>query len=210
MNAAVRLAGRLYDRYLYHRVLGRYGWEPAILDQPDPCWYDARSLDDLGEFTARWLEGRIARQPGYGGPVDTDEELAPGMTAALAAVNRAGYVTTNSQAGSARYDMTADVHGFTHPGVTWPHRLADRFDVTVWIEPPPTLTDDEADAVALAWQTNHGGYPGMDAEEIDVWFRDCHPDALTAAHTAWQVTVWDPRPDCNDLWPALAEAVTGR
>ncbi len=207
MNGALRLARRVYDRTLYHRVLGRYGWEPPIFDQPDACWADARTLDDLGELTARWLEGAVARQPGYGGPVDTDEVLAPGMTAILAACNRAGYVTTNSQAGSARYDMTADVHGFTYPGATWPQLLPDRFDVTVWTEPPPVLDDAEAEAAAIAWQANHSGYPGMDAEDIDVWFSDCHPDALAAAHGAWQVTVWDPTPDSNDLWPALAAAL---
>lgn len=205
MNVALRLAGRLYDRYLYHRILWRYGWEPAILDQPDPAWTDCRTLDDLGECTALWLEGRIARMPAYGGPVDYDD-FVPGAVAILAAVNRAGYVTTNSQPGTARYGTTADVHGFTYPGATWPRLLADRFDVTVWTS-PPALEGAEAEAAVHAWQENHSGYPGMDAEEIDVWFRDCHPDALWSAFTAWQVTIWDPTPACNDLWPALAEAV---
>jgi hypothetical protein len=61
-------------------------------------WRAARTLADLGELTAQWLEGKIASiptvMPGCG-PGEESAELIP----VLAACNRAGYVTTTSQPG---------------------------------------------------------------------------------------------------------------
>jgi len=57
------------------------------------AWSSARTLTDLGELTAQWLEGSLATLAGgayRGGP---DEETGP-LVPVLAALNRAGYVTT--------------------------------------------------------------------------------------------------------------------
>lgn len=62
-------------------------------------WRDADSLAAIGELTARWLEGTLAYQP-----EDFSTEPAPEtrpVVPVLAALNRAGYVTTNSQPGAA-------------------------------------------------------------------------------------------------------------
>lgn len=73
----------------------------------------ARTLADLGELTARWLEGKIKSLPtvipGYG-PDEETTKLIP----VLAAVNRAGYVTDFSQPGEAerRWTQRAAVSGF--------------------------------------------------------------------------------------------------
>lgn len=62
------------------------------------AWEQARTLADLGTLMARWLTGDLKSQPGYepgcGPEAETRELLAP-----LAAANRAGYVTTDSQPG---------------------------------------------------------------------------------------------------------------
>jgi hypothetical protein len=61
-------------------------------------WRSATTLHDLGACTASWLLGEIASQPGYApgyGPDEETEHLVP----VLAAVNRLGYVTDNSQPG---------------------------------------------------------------------------------------------------------------
>ena len=43
------------------------------------AWRSARTLADLGELTARWLEGTVASVPGYCGPPDRgDEGAGPG------------------------------------------------------------------------------------------------------------------------------------
>ncbi len=61
-------------------------------------WRAARTLADLGELTAQWLEGKIASIPAVVpgcGPGEETAELIP----VLAACNRAGYVTTVSRPG---------------------------------------------------------------------------------------------------------------
>ncbi|MDQ3275031.1 MAG: hypothetical protein M3Q39_08390 [Actinomycetota bacterium] len=84
------------------------------------AWYRARSLADLGELTARWLEGGIGSRPGYQprcGPDVETRRLIP----TLAALNRGGYLTNSSQPGEAPtvgYDgrlwsQRAAVSGFT-------------------------------------------------------------------------------------------------
>ena len=56
--------------------------------KPDAAlWMEARTLADLGELMAQWLEGRIRYQPGYGGPPDPE---TTDLIADLAALNRAG------------------------------------------------------------------------------------------------------------------------
>ncbi len=80
-------------------------------------WAAARSLADLGELTALWLDGSIASQPGYYGPCDVDEDDAPGLTDTLILLNRAGYVTFGSQAGydGAPWQQLAAVEGLAAP-----------------------------------------------------------------------------------------------
>ncbi len=60
------------------------------------AWEAARTLDDLGELTARWLEGTIASQPGYEPGCGPDPETAA-LIPVVARCNRAGYVTCGSQ-----------------------------------------------------------------------------------------------------------------
>jgi hypothetical protein len=77
-------------------------------------WHAGRTIADLGELTAQWLEGSIASGPWYGGrPEDETTPLIP----VLAAVNRAGFVTDFSQPGEKLDEdgcaQRASVGGFT-------------------------------------------------------------------------------------------------
>jgi hypothetical protein len=77
-------------------------------------WQRAESVQDLCDLTVRWLRGEIPSQPGYYGPVDVDEDDAPGLTDALMALNRIGFWSRTSQAG-------ADGEGTTaRTGPNWP------------------------------------------------------------------------------------------
>ncbi len=61
------------------------------------AWGGARTLSDLGELTAQWLEGELSGGPWQDGPFDNETHpLVP----VLARLNRAGLVTTNSQPGT--------------------------------------------------------------------------------------------------------------
>lgn len=46
------------------------------------AWQAARSLADLGELTARWLDGELKETPGHLGPPDPETtELVPTLAA---------------------------------------------------------------------------------------------------------------------------------
>jgi hypothetical protein len=99
--------------------------DPGTVNREDlRRWQDARTLADLGELTAQWIEGKISSQPGYHGTTDIE---SPDMVPVLAAVNRAGYMTIQSQQGSdgpgcdgAHWVQRAAVEGFAS------HELAQR------------------------------------------------------------------------------------
>lgn len=61
-------------------------------------WESARTLGDLGELMALWLEGKLGSRPGYGARFGPDEETAA-LVPVLAACCRAGFVTEQSQPG---------------------------------------------------------------------------------------------------------------
>lgn len=61
-------------------------------------WRSAASIADLGQAMALWLEGRGPDWPGYHGAFGQEETGgARHLIAPLAAANRAGFVTTQSQ-----------------------------------------------------------------------------------------------------------------
>ncbi|MGW3652499.1 DUF6919 domain-containing protein [Streptomyces sp. NPDC000878] len=98
-------------------------------------WQSARTVTDLGELMARWLEGEIASRPGYQaryGPEDETEHLVP----TLAALCREGYVTTCLQPGFA---------GTGADGLWWEQRAAVELVVT-----DPTLVHRLVDAACAA------------------------------------------------------------
>ena len=85
-------------------------------------WAEARTLLEVGELTAQWLEGRIPKSPWYRGAPDPETtEIVP----VLAALNRIGFVTTMSQPGrglSEEYAQRAEVSGYAS------RKLADHLE----------------------------------------------------------------------------------
>lgn len=208
------LIDRAYDRLGRMRPLSR-GDRGA--------WASAQTLADLGELTAQWLEGRIRQQPGYAGPVDVDEDDAPGLTAALIACNRAGFVTSGSQAaGYCGYDddgtywvQYAAVTGYADdPTLQWlTDCLAGPFEVCAWAAArrrPLFGWGRDEDCCHVTYRdgipvTGFGRHTAGDVADI---YADCGDGAVAAAVAAWQVTVYDPEPGRNDLWTALYEATS--
>jgi len=182
-------------------------------------WRAARTLADLGELTAQWLEGKIASiptvVPGYG----PDEETAD-LIPVLAACNRAGYVTTVSQPGEKPdrgYDgrlwtQRAAVGGFAAadtvaalractagtPLIVLASRPASQRGLRPGNRIPVTLAGDQENT----WFGGH--LDRRDIEEDQAGYGICHPDAIEAPCAAWQVTIIDPEWGRNDvLWPVL-------
>ncbi|MFF8329206.1 DUF6919 domain-containing protein [Rhodococcus qingshengii] len=146
-------------------------------------WRSARTVADLGELMAQWLERRISSRPGYTqrhGPDEETEHLVP----TLAALCRAGYITTQSQPGLA---------GTGVDGRWWQQRAMVDLVVT--------------DAVALARLLNAAGEAGMIVRVID-YGREGSPGPLVTVTTcAGHATAWTGRrigpQDMALRWPGL-------
>jgi len=177
-------------------------------------WRQVESLEDIGELTARWLEGDIETHPGYyGRPDEETNELVP----ALATLNRNGYLTIGSQPGLGPvrgYDgedwwQRAAVDGLTmddltadrlqtastesglltarHEGAGWLCHYEDAIDVTA---------NSKGDV-----HTSFGAH--ISRSELDLQFDGHLPDAV---HAATQLTVVDPEWGRNSLlWPTLVD-----
>jgi hypothetical protein len=191
--------------------------------QDRDLWASARTLADLGELTARWIEGDLASQPGYNGPSDIED---PALVPLLAKLNRAGFVTTCSQIGEdgpgydgAHWQQRAALEGFASTelarhlyNTTWPAGL---FAVACDPARLPRWRYRYREAVVVTRRNGHAvttfgcHLPRRHIRDDWLGYGMCHPDAVHALCTAWQVTVIDPewgRPDL--LWPVLAGALT--
>lgn len=190
----------------------------ATRRKQDP-WKSARTLADLGNLTARWLEGELPDVPGYDGP--PDEETLP-LVPVLATLNRAGYVTICSQPGEtgpgydgALWEQRAAVEGFADDTLVLrliiaaaaaglavihhnPARRARR-----WTRCGQMLPVTRRNGKDYTW---FGAHPSR-LNLSDDWtgYGSCHPDAVDAVLNAWQVTVIDPEWGRNDLlWEVLS------
>ena len=176
----------------------------------DPRWVAAVTLDQLGQLVAEWLEGRIS-VPIYGdGP---DPETAP-LVPVLAQLNRAGFVTVDSQPGEIDGDWAqrAAVSGYCEQDVA--ERVASisvRQDLVVVshsaaldapFELPVTRTGNYTFTVLCGGHVPTGGH-------FDSWpWPDLHPELRAALLGAWSIHVCDPVWGRNDvLWPALTAAI---
>ncbi|MGJ5797530.1 DUF6919 domain-containing protein [Streptomyces griseorubiginosus] len=130
-------------------------------------WRSARTISDLGELMALWLEGKIASRLGYQPRYGPDDETAH-LVPTLAALCRAGYVTTQSQPG---------LVGTSMDGLWWEQRAALELVVT-----DPTLFHrlvDAAYAADLIVRINDYR-PDGGVQEQPVVVTTCDGEAMTA------------------------------
>jgi hypothetical protein len=181
-------------------------------------WRAARTLAGLGELTAQWLEGKIASIPTVVPGCGPDEETAE-LIPALAACNRAGYLTTVSQPGeepALGYDgqlwtQRAAIEGFAATDTLTALRASTAGTSLILVTALAASTEHGQEAripVTMAGaqeNTWFGGPPTReDIEDDQAGYGMCHPDAIEALCAAWQVTIVDPEWGRNDvLWPAL-------
>lgn len=185
-------------------------------------WADARSLADIGELTAQWLEGRIAHQPAYCDP-EPGEEPGPDpetvlLVPWLAAACRAGYVTSCSQPGETNWKtgencQRAAVEGFCDAaGMLRLTRLGREAGLIVIAHDPSgppgwrlrlrggccrMCTRLPGAVPVTCWdgtdETWFGARrPRRDLRHVHVGYGECHRDAVKAICSAWQVTLIDP------------------
>lgn len=184
-----------------------------------PRWAAARTLSDLCDLTVEWLEGRIHSQPHYYGSVDVDEDEAPGLTGALVALNRAGFLTDQSQAG---------YHGPGYDGATWIQLASvSGYADLATVERLAALLPDRYRFVVHTglrcrfqraqpgmWVTFRDGSPytgfGWQASRRRIAFEwdGCHRDAIRAIQSACTVTIYDLTPGANQLWADVVDALS--
>jgi hypothetical protein len=182
-------------------------------------WRDARTLADLGHLMALWTEGQIRTWPGHPGKPDPETaDLVP----ILAACNRTGYLTTQSQPGvigpgfdGLIWEQRAVVEGFIadEPLLARLRSAAEAAGLTVIVHgrdrsvgPKKGVTGTRRDGrdytagfgMRLARRHLGSQWPGISR------------DAFREITAAWQVTVVDPVWGRNDrLWPLLDRVVGG-
>lgn len=196
-------------------------------------WSHVDSIPFAGELTALWLEGKLASQPGYCGPVDTDEKYAAGMTAVLAAVNRGGFLTRDSQAGLIEtidgeevWVQFAAVAGFADmdtlpviqevidgtPGLEWSfcgdpdaYGWEDAF-FPVTFRAHPGALDLDGGYYGEPYTDFGNPVPDGDIADDGIGFGICRPELVRKLTAATQIVVADVEPGRNDrLWLALDE-----
>ncbi len=202
-------------------LLERLGIGSPLKRADARLWAQARTLHDLCDLTAMWLEGHIDSQPGYWGKVDVD--TAPSLREALIGLNRSGFLTHTSQKGfdgtgydGAHWHSHAAVEGFADDDmVRWLEdvvsgtrmmMLVHPFKESQWGRGKPGVDVTFREGVACTRFGYQMGYQTIAGELYD----RCSDEAIDALCRAWQVTVYDPDPGADDLWPLLCEAVSLR
>lgn len=164
-------------------------------------WEAARTLGDLGQLMARWLEGDLKSNPSYHGKSDLDSAE---LTALCAALCRSGFLTWNSQQTG---DWGSDIHGrtyiegFAHDGTLKRIRGAcEPAGVIVVAHPTPTRK-------WFSWLDGGPGIPvvlygdqvrlsvghQVPRDYVETCWGEVGVEAYADVLSAWQVTVVDPR-----------------
>jgi len=183
-------------------------------DAGQQAWRRARTLEDLGELTARWCEGTLRYMP-------TDapepyEETEP-IREVLASINRSGLMTTFSQPGepldNEGYAQRACVEGYaTEATARRLGTLALWTELLMHVFPPSRYQGGYQVPVTIAefrpftWV---GGYFGQ--SELEYYAEDLSREALTELSEAWTVTIIDPVWGREDyLWEHVSTVLEGR
>jgi hypothetical protein len=169
-------------------------------------WTNAASVTDLGNLMADWLEGRIPKRPGYYGR-RPDPETTTRMIRTLAATNRAGYVTDNSQPGcdgigfdGARWRQRAAVTGFIADRGLLATILdaARRHGLRVVLDSPAMVVTERAGQP----YTQFGGT--ITGRDLHTMWDGIGRDAWGEIRTARQLAIIDPQWGPSDrLWDVL-------
>lgn len=162
-------------------------------------WASAKNMADLGELVVAWLHGEIAQTPGHCGP--PCRETIP-LVPVLELVNRAGFVTDNSQQAASRKGRTWNtwVIGFASDATLARLRAA--------VAGTPLELDacrgKVHDCGRRPW-----GLPRCPRKDATRFWADACPDVAGELAGTWWVYIEDPEPGRNSvLWPAL-EAFAG-
>lgn len=190
-------------------------------------WRKTRSLADVAELTALWLEGAVASQPNYRPNYGPDEETKP-LIPMLAAWNRAGFLTNLSQpgvmeeceGGGVLRRQRAAVEGFVdrrNGQLIVDAAIAAKLWVVldgVTVHGGSSVSRGLGGGVVVT-ELAGGGHPGCfggyaPGEWARVAYKECGCLARQEIVESVCLAVIDPVYDRNDvLWPVVNEALVG-
>lgn len=206
---ALGLLGVNIDRYLealwlrtFDRAVVRIFGEPDRMpDEDRERWAPCRTIGDLADASADYLEGKVGSQPAYQPSTGVDDETLP-IVPALAAANRAGFYTTSSQPGTYDgFEQNAYVCGFAadYDTVSLLDGLAAEAGLHFRVrraQSPWDLTNRGR----LHWGVESAG-------NIESFYGEvCSDAAVDALLVAYQVVIEDPEAGRDDrVWPLLTQ-----
>lgn len=176
-------------------------------------WKSAGTFAELGELMVLWLEGQIETWPGHdGGPDPETTALIP----TLAACNRAGYLTSQSQPGQSGpgfdgllWEQRAAVEGFIADArlLTRLCDAADGADLMVIVHSAGGVSTGPREGVTVTLRDGRD-YTGfgmrLDGRHLACQWPGVAREPFREIAAAWQVTLIDPEYGRNDrLWPVL-------
>ena len=174
-------------------------------------WADAKNLAELGELTALWLEGELGETPGHGSPPKDETRL---LVPILAAANRAGAVTVNSQPGEDK--MIGGGRWLQRATVDFllPHEIADSLStaaarrglVVIRHGAPPATTDMDISALVTLDDGEPYTWSGRAAgvDQLRFEYEDCSPELIAEVLQAEQVALVEPEwGPTTRLWDLL-------
>lgn len=170
------------------------------------AWASATSVADLGQLTARWLEGGIKHQPGY-----LDTKPAPEtrtLIPTLARLNRAGFLTTDSQPGhrGRTSEQRAAVHGFIADQGLFVRLRTAVNSAGLWVATGRQVAVTTVRGEEFTWFG--GALPQCDLEFL--WGPAVGGSAFAELRRARQVAFIDPTyGDSGRLWQTLRRAAGG-
>ena len=185
-------------------------------------WARARTLQDVADRTAQWLEGKLGSQPNYQpncGPDDETAQLIP----TLARANRAGYLTTCSQPGHAAtpgfdhalWRQRPAVDGFVHPGSLL-DALVPVPAIAVWSSAcspdnshghcfvPASLSRNEKADRSLVSESESTATPSMTSVR-----KPLLPTSTRHTMSRWSTAVTTTETHCGTCWITSAQAPAG-
>jgi hypothetical protein len=153
-------------------------------------WRAARSMADLGDLVVAWLHGDIQQTPGHCGPPEGETAA---LTNVLGAVNRAGFVTDNSQLAE---HWDGNVWNTWVQGFATDATLRRIREVTAGEPLRVEACRGGVHAAVHGWRC-----PGAEAKGF---WKDACPHVRGMLRDAWYVTITDLKPGRNDvLWRAM-------
>jgi hypothetical protein len=176
-------------------------------------WSTINSWPEFGQRNAEWLSGEFIYHPRY---LDDSPATETGpLIEILTKINRAGFVTTDSQPGhpadAFSYVQRAYMTGICdEPTASRLRSGLLRTDLVVlWFSPDRSGIGQVAVTRDAQEECTWLGYGGVDEHEVDAWTQRGGPGLGQLYLDSWELHIFDPAWGRNDLlWTSVLAALT--